>query len=222
MKYRKHPSIIAIESRYRGISSFSFAEVNEADIEKEILNLNRNKASQNSDMPTKVIKENSDIFSSFLCTSFNSSVKTTKFPQCLKLADITLLYKKGKNDPKENYRPVSIFPNLSKIFERRIFKQMPQFFESTLSNHQCGFRNGLSTQQCLLELLEKWKRSVDRGKAFGALLTDLSNAFDCLAHELLIAKPNAYGLSLPAPRLIHDYLSNRKQRTKINCFIVNG
>ena len=93
---------------------------------------------------------------------------------------------------------------------------MSQFFESTLSNQQCDFRKGLSTQQCLLVLLEKWKRFVDRGKAFGTLLTGLSKAFDCLKHELLIAKLNAYGLSLPALRLIHDYLSNRKQRTKIN------
>ena len=74
LKYRKYPSIIAIERKYRCVSSFSFVDVNEADIEKEILNLNGNKASQNSEMPTKVIKENSDIFSSFLCTSFHSSI----------------------------------------------------------------------------------------------------------------------------------------------------
>ena len=65
-------------------------------------------------------------------------------------------------------------------------------------------------------MLEKWKRSVDSGKAFGALLTDLSKAFDCLDHELLIAKLNTYGFSLPALRLIHDYLSHRKQRTRVN------
>ena len=59
-------------------------------------------------------------------------------------------------------------------------------------------------------MLEKWKRSVDIGKAFGALLTDVSKTFDCLEHELLIAKLNAYGFSLPALRLIHDYLSHRK------------
>ena len=62
-------------------------------------------------------------------------------------------------------------------------------------------------------MLEKWKRSSDNGKSFGALLTDLS---DCLDHELLIAKLNAYGFHLSALKLIHDYLSNRKQRTKIN------
>ena len=65
-------------------------------------------------------------------------------------------------------------------------------------------------------MLEKWKRSADIGKAFGALLTDLSKAFDCLEHELLIAKLDANGFSLPALRLIHDYLSHRKQRTRVN------
>ena len=63
---------------------------------------------------------------------------------------------------------------------------------------------------------EKWKRSVDSGKAFDALLTDLSKAFDCLEYELLIAKLNGYGFSLPALKLIHDYLSHRKQRTRVN------
>ena len=67
-----------------------------------------------------------------------------------------------------------------------------------------------------MNLLEKWRNSVDKGKSFGALLTDLSKAFDCLDHELITAKLNTYGFTLPALRLIHDYLSNRKQRTKID------
>ena len=65
-------------------------------------------------------------------------------------------------------------------------------------------------------MLEKWKRSADNSKIFGALLTDLLKAFDCLDHELLIAKLNAYGFSLTALKLVHNYLSNRKQWTKIN------
>ena len=93
---------------------------------------------------------------------------------------------------------------------------MSSFFDDIFSKYQYGFRKGFSTQQCLLALLEKWKRSIDRGKVFGALLTDLSKAFDCLNHDLLIAKLNAYGFSLPALRLIHDYLLNRKQRTRIS------
>ena len=81
------------------------------------------------------------------------------------------------------------------------------------------FRNinvGFSTQKSLLIMLEKWKGSVDNSKMFGALVTNLSRAFDCLDHELLIAKLNAYSFSLTALKLVHNYLSNRKQRTKIN------
>ena len=85
-----------------------------------------------------------------------------------------------------------------------------------MSKQQCGFQKGYNTQQYLLALIEKWKRPVDSGQMFGALLTDLFKAFDCLDHELLIAKLNAYGFSLPALKLFHDHVSNRKQRIKVN------
>ena len=133
----------------------------------------------------------------------------------MKEADVTPIHKKGKKDKKENYRPLSILPVLSKIFERVMFVQMSAFFEDIFNKQQCVFRKGYNIQQCLLKMLEKWKRPVDEGKVFGALLTDLSKAFGCLDHELLIAKLNAYGFSLPALRLINDYLSNRRQRTRI-------
>ena len=67
-----------------------------------------------------------------------------------------------------------------------------------------------------MTLIEKWKKSVDNGGAFGALFTDLSKAFDCLSHELLIAKLDAYGFDKNALKLVNSYLSNRKQRVKIN------
>ena len=85
-----------------------------------------------------------------------------------------------------------------------------------LSKYQCGFRRGFNAQNCLLAMLEKWKSSVDKGKVFGVLLTDLSKAFDCLSHELIIAKLNAFGFSLSALKLMQNYLVERKQRTKIN------
>ena len=71
-------------------------------------------------------------------------------------------------------------------------------------------------------MVEEWKRSVDSGKAFDTLLTGLSKAFDCLYHELLIAKLNAYRFILLALRLIHDYLSHRKQRTRVIIHIENA
>ena len=88
---------------------------------------------------------------------------------------------------------------------------MSAFFEDIFNKQQCGFCKGYNTHQCLLKMLEKWKPSVDGDKVFGVLLTDLSKAFDCLDHELLIAKLNVYGFSLSVLRLINDYLSNRRQ-----------
>ena len=64
-------------------------------------------------------------------------------------------------------------------------------------------------------MIDKWGKASDNNKVFGALLTDLSKVFDCICHDLLVAKLNAYGLSLPALKTIQDYLQNRKQRTKI-------
>ena len=97
-----------------------------------------------------------------------------------------------------------------------MYKQISYYLGNFFFKLQCGFCQGISTQHCLLAMIEKWKKSVDKGKAFGTLLSDLSKAFDCLPHDLIIAKLNAYGFSLSASKLIHNYLSHRKQRTKIN------
>ena len=82
------------------------------------------------------------------------------------------MHKKGRKDMKENFRPVSILPTLSKFFGKCMFTQMSSYFDNFFSNQQCGFRKGYSTQHCLLVMLETWKRSAGKGKVFGALLTD--------------------------------------------------
>ena len=94
----------------------------------------------------------------------------------MKLANVTPVYKKGNRSEKGNYRPVSILPNISKVFERCIYKQMSQFFEGIISKYQCGFRKGHSEQHALISLLEKWRYNVDQGRMFGVLITDLSKA----------------------------------------------
>ena len=88
--------------------------------------------------------------------------------------------------------------------------------EIYFSEYLCGFRKGLSTQYCLLHMIEKIKKALDNNEYCGLLLTDLSKAFDCVNHDLLIAKLHAYNFDQNALVLIHSYLSERKQRTKIN------
>ena len=85
-----------------------------------------------------------------------------------------------------------------------------------MSKFRCGFRKNYAAQYCLLAMSEQWKSEIDEGKVIGALLTDLSNFFDCLTHEIIIAKLNAYRFSLFARRLVYNYLPKRQQRTKIN------
>ena len=129
---------------------------------------------------------------------------------------------------KGNYRPVSILPPIPKIFERNIFDQLSLYIDKHLSPFLFGFRKGYSTQHCLSVMINKWKIAMDSGKLAAALLTDLSKAFDCLNHELLIAKLGAYGFSHSSLKYIYSYLSNRKQRIKVNntfsewCNIVSG
>ena len=216
VKYRNHPSIVAIKGKCDSVLSFSFSQVERDEIMKEINNLKKSKAIQSTDILTKLIKENCDIFCDFTFENFNSYVLTSIYPNPLKNADITPVFKKGTKTSKDNYRPVSILSNISKIHERLMFKQISEYFEPILSKFQCGFRKGFSVQHCLLAMLEKWKAAVDNKKTFGALLTDLSKAFDCFPHDLLLAKLKAYGFSLSALKLVQSYLSNRKQRTKIN------
>ena len=77
-------------------------------------------------------------------------------------------------------------------------------------------KNIMRSIVCLLAMIEKWKKALDNGNVFGSLLRDFSKAFDCLLYDLIIANLNSYGFNLTALNLIHNYLTKRKQRTKIN------
>ena len=87
---------------------------------------------------------------------------------------------------KDNYRPISTLRNVSKIYERCLY------FDEILSKYQCGLSKGFNAQDCLISMISKWKESVDNNGAFGALMTDLSKAFECLHHGLLVEKLKAY------------------------------
>ena len=97
-----------------------------------------------------------------------------------------------------------------------MFKQISEYFKPVLSKFQCGSSKGFSAQHCILTMLKKWKTAVENKRSFGVFLTELSKAFNCFPYDLLLAKLNANGFSLPALRREQSYLSNRKQITKIN------
>ena len=119
-----------------------------------------------------------------------------------------------------DYRPISILPTVSKLFEKSMVNQLSEFFDRKFSNLLCGFRKKHSTQHALVNLVKSWQKSLDEGKVVGTVLMDLSKAYDCLPHDLLIAKVAAYGVDLSSLILLYNYLSDRSQRVKVgSCFI---
>ena len=215
-KYKDHPSILKIKEYVIYEEKFNFCSKNDSEIVTEINSLNANKPTTFNNIPTKILVDTCDISSPFITKIYNNSILQTKFPLGLKLADVTPVHKKDDRTDKINYRPISILPAISKIFERFMYEQISTYIGKHLSPYLCGFRKGHSTQHCLSVMLERWKSALDKNKIAGALLTDLSKAFDCLNHELLIAKLDAYGFSHTALAFLYSYLSDRKQRTKIN------
>ena len=126
------------------------------------------------------------------------------------------VFKKDSQTDKKNCRPIIILLNVSKIYERCLNKQLEEYFQALLSKYQCGFRKDYSVINALIPMIEKWRKSHDDGGTFEALLTDLSKAFDYLPHELLIAKLHAYRVDISSLKLLHSYLTKRKQRLKLN------
>ena len=128
----------------------------------------------------------------------------------------TSVHKKDENSKKSNYRPISVLPVGAKRIEKILHKQINHYIAQYLSKFLCGCRKGYSAQQALNIMLGKWHTSLDNKGLSGAILMDLSKAFDTLNHELLIAKHHAYGFTKKALDLIYSYLIQRWLRTKIS------
>ena len=124
--------------------------------------LNVKKPSQKSDIPTKILKLNADIFGNFICENFNYCLKKGEFQCFVKHTDVIPVHEKEIKSDKVNYRPVGILPNLSKIYEKLMYQQLHEHFNSILSPKQCGFRKGYSAQHCLMVMLEKFNESRDK------------------------------------------------------------
>ena len=217
VKYRGLPSIIAIKENCNSSTPFNFSFLDKEDILKEIKNLKANKATQNTNISTKLIKENSGITADFIFENLNGSISQSVFPSALKLANITPVHKNIQKVKKIFTGPSMSYQISLKYMKGFSLNKFLNILYNFFFKYQCRFRKGFNTQHSLLSVLEKWKPSADNKKVFGALLTDLSKAlFDCLSHDFLIAKLNSYGFRKPALRLIQNYFSNQKQRTKIN------
>ena len=194
--------------------TFKFSHVYPQEVHEVILNLN-SKKSTSGKVPTYLLKLVSDNSYIPLTDCINNIVLDCIFPDELKLAEVVPVYKGKSAFSKENYRPISLLPVLSKVIEKLVAKRIFSFFHNKLSQLLCGFRSKHSTQHVLFRLIQKWQSCLDNSGKIGTILMDLSKAFDTLPHDLLLAKLAAYGFSESSLLHIHSYLSGRYQRTKI-------
>ena len=198
-KYKNHPSISIIKKMVSTVdknNKFSFEPITADDISQQIKHLDINKTTQESDIPTKLVKRFDNLIIDYVQENFNNSLKKGTFPKDFKKVVVHPTHKKYCKTEKSNYRPISILPNLSKINERVLYGQICTYFSNFFPQYQCGFRKGYSAQHCLLAMTEKMKEARDNSKVCAAVLTDLSKEFDCLLHDLLISKLHAFGFDL--------------------------
>ena len=213
--YQNHPSIIKIKKIVKKKTIFDFPEVTTEDLNKIIKSLNPNKTVSSDRIPLKIIKTDANVIDSHLAYIINKDLKENKFSENAKTALVRPIYKKYDRGKINNYRPVSLLNGFSKMYERFLHDSLFNFTDKILSKFVSAYRKPYSSNRVLLKLIEEWKKSLDDKNIIGAVLMALSKVFDCIPHDLLVAKLHPYGLSMDAITFIYSYMKKRKQGVKI-------
>ena len=123
LKYKDHPSIKTIKKISKSSSLFKFSNVEKREKLNDIVNLDASKSCQDTDVPTKIIKENADIFADFIHPAINTTINKNDFPSFLKLADVIPVLRKCSKNSKHNYRPISILKTFLKYMKALCFNK---------------------------------------------------------------------------------------------------
>ena len=214
--FKDHPSVKNIKSKIaNGARKFSFKPATAKNIERIIDKLEAKTSIGFDTIPPKLIKLGSKIISEPLSHLINDTIiNQSLFPGGDKIACVTPVFKKEDRLDKKNYRPISVLNVFSKIVERFILDQLTPYFNNMLSDFLSAYRGNYTCQHALLRMTKAWRKCLDDNKIVGTILIDLSKTFDCLPHDLLSTKLEAYGLERNALKLIMSYLSGRKQCVK--------
>ena len=213
--YKDHRSIKLIQNHHDNSRSFHFSHVTENKISELINSLDTGKSTGYDNIPSKLVKIAGDHLSRPFSYMINLSLSKSIFPTQLKRAEVSPLYKAKDALQRGNFRPVSILSCISKLFERSYFNDLYVYFNEILSVFIAAFRRKYGCQHVLTRLLDDCKSALDKMENVGLVIMDLSKAFDCIPHSLLLAKLSSYGLSSNACNLIWSYLDRRMQRVKI-------
>ena len=175
--------------------------------------LDPSKATGIDGLGPRILKMAADVLAPSITALINKSKETATFPSHLKVAKIFPIYKSGTKADPTNYRPISILPTFSKIFEKHINKHLIGFLNkyNLIHENQSGFRPKHSCQTALIKLIDQWLACIDKGDIIGTLFLDFRKAFDLVDHSILLSKLSTYKFSDATHKLLASYLHNRQQ-----------
>ena len=217
-RFRDNPIISKIRSAKNDTTteSFSLPNATKEEINFIMKKIDPSKSCGPDKIPPKIVKMCADILDGTFASIINDMVSKNRFPTNAKNANVPPIYKKDDRSNKINYRPVSLLNTFSKILERWVQEKIGPFVNKILSKFISAYRKKHSSNHVLLRLLEEWKLHLDDKNFVGAVLMDLSKAFDCIPHDFLIAKMDAYGFDFNTLVFFYSYLKRRRQNVKIN------
>ena len=194
-------------------SRLNFSMVDRELVEGIIDKLKSKSSAGLDGISTNLLKSSNEIISGVLAIIINQSLNTGIFPDRLKCAKVIPIFKKDNPHLPGNYRPISLLPAISKIFEKVVFLQVYSYLNENnlLYENQYGFRKNHSTELAAMEVTVKIFENLDKKKLPLAIFLDFSKAFDTIDHEILLYKLSHYGIKDTALSWFKSYLSNRTQ-----------
>jgi len=197
--------------------NWSFKRVTVADTLKIIRSLKNKNSAGIDGLSNRMIKKEAYRFAVLMTPLINESLTEGKFPDCLKIANIIPIFKKGDPTDMNNYRPIALLPVMSKVFEKVINLQLNKVVEEKfIDDNQYGFRSGFSTEDAAIKFANEIEKELRANKHVVSIYVDVSKAFDSCDHQIILTKIAKTGLDPTGLALMKSYLLDRKQNVCVN------
>ena len=199
-------------------AKFVFKSINAEQVREAIGKLRTSKSFGDDGISSYFLKLAMPFIEDSLVFLFNTSLETNQFPDPWKIARVSPIFKDGEKTEKSNYRPISVLPVVSRLFEKLVFNQLYLYLNDNcfINSNQSGFRELHSTVTCLLKNTDDLYSGMDTGNLAGMVFVDLKKAFDTVDHQILCGKLESYGVLYRELAWFGSYLSNRVQYCRVN------
>lgn len=217
-KYHNNKTFTLTNTKHTNSKDLSILQpTNIKEVKNIIDNLNTNTSTGVDGVSTKVIKCISPVLVEDLTKCINKCIEEGSFPDTLKIAKVSAIYKAGNKIDPNNYRPISVLPVISKIFEKILYNQLETYLNEIdfLNKKQYGFRKSSNTLSATIDLVTNLKNKIDKKQISLGVFIDLKKAFDTISHDLLLEKLHSIGIKGKAHSMLKSYLTNRFQVVKM-------